>query len=294
MESKVLQGTYDTGSPAENFAMGMFGFMQGITDQIGTLEEVVADVAYMKILMVNICFVGSAGSDGKWVLIDTGLPDSADVIVEAAEDRFGGRRPEAIVLTHGHFDHVGSVIELAKRWNVPVYAHEKELPYLTGKVNYLPPDPSVDTGMMAKLAPLYPHAAINLGSYIHALPTEGSLPGMPGWRWLHTPGHTEGHISLFRDRDRILLAGDAFTTVKQESVFAVISQDKEVNGPPKYFTTDWQSAWQSVKKLEGLKPSAVVTGHGMALRGDTLSEELQKLARHFDELAIPRQGRYLH
>ena len=40
---------------------------------------------------------------------------------------------------------------------------------------------------------------------------------MPGWRWVHTPGHTAGHVSLFRDADRTLIAGDAFVTTKQES-----------------------------------------------------------------------------
>jgi hypothetical protein len=39
---------------------------------------------------------------------------------------------------------------------------------------------------------------------------------MPGWRWMHTPGHTEGHVCLFRNSDRTLIAGDAFTTTKQE------------------------------------------------------------------------------
>jgi glyoxylase-like metal-dependent hydrolase (beta-lactamase superfamily II) len=42
------------------------------------------------------------------------------------------------VLTHGHFDHVGSVIELADYWNVPVYAHKLELPYLVGQMDYPP------------------------------------------------------------------------------------------------------------------------------------------------------------
>lgn len=292
---ETLRGIKDIGSPAENFAMGVFGFMQGLTDQIGTLKEVNADVAYMKILMVNVCFVGAAGNHTRWVLIDCGLPDSADIIIEAAEERYGsGCRPEAIILTHGHFDHVGAARELVEHWNVKAYAHKMELPYLTGEANYLPPDPSVDDGMMAKIAPLYPHAAINLGNYVKTLPEDGGVPGLEEWRWLHTPGHTEGHISLFRERDRVLLAGDAFTTVRQESAIAVISQAREVNGPPKYFTTDWQSARQSVKELEALGPSVVITGHGKALSGKRLSNELKNLARHFDELAMPAQGRYLH
>lgn len=76
---------------------------------------------------------------------------------------------------------------------------------------------------------------------------------MPGFRWIHTPGHTLGHISLFRDEDRALIVGDAFVTVKQESLYKVLIQKKEISGPPRYFTTDWLAAWDSVKKITSTK-----------------------------------------
>ncbi len=66
--------------------------------------------------------------------MDTGLENSGNFIIKAAEERFGTEsRPEAIILTHGHFDHVGSVIQLSQHWDVPVYIHELEIPYITGK-----------------------------------------------------------------------------------------------------------------------------------------------------------------
>ena len=50
------------------------------------------------------------------------------------KERFGeNNKPKAIVLTHGHFDHVGAVVDLVRKWDVPVYAHEAELPYLTAE-----------------------------------------------------------------------------------------------------------------------------------------------------------------
>jgi glyoxylase-like metal-dependent hydrolase (beta-lactamase superfamily II) len=79
-------------------------------------------------------FVGPANAgDGEWVLIDAGLPASANDIRSAARARFGANgRPYAIIMTHGHFDHVGALESLASEWDVPVYAHARELPYLNG------------------------------------------------------------------------------------------------------------------------------------------------------------------
>jgi glyoxylase-like metal-dependent hydrolase (beta-lactamase superfamily II) len=95
---------------------------------------------------------------------------------------------------------------------------------------------------MALISPLYPHHSIALGDHVQALPADGCVPNLPQWRWIHTPGHTPGHISLFCDQDGALIAGDAFTTVKQESTLAVLTQEKEIHGPSKYFTTDWEAA----------------------------------------------------
>jgi glyoxylase-like metal-dependent hydrolase (beta-lactamase superfamily II) len=70
-------------------------------------------------------------------------------------------------------------------------------------------------------------------------------------------------------------------------------QTKEVNGPPAYFTTDWEAARESVQRLEALHPSAVATGHGRPMRGEELARQLEMLANDFDQLAVPDQGRYV-
>lgn len=250
-----------------------------------------SDIAYLRAFIANVMFVGHAGSD--WVLIDTGVFSFADNIIEYARNRFGDRPPQAIVLTHGHFDHIGSIRPLLERWDVPVYAHEKELPYLTGKADYEEPDPTVGGGLLALASPLYPHKGIDLGGRVVELPPDGTIPHMAGWKWVHTPGHTEGHISLYRESDRFLIAGDAFITVKQESAFAVLTQEEEIHGPPAYFTIDWNAAWESVKRLEALKPTAAVTGHGRPMSGPELERGLAALVRDFDRLAIPEQGKYV-
>lgn len=260
----------------------------------GMGQVVIPDLFCFPIQVVNICLAGDPNESNKWVLIDAGMPKSAEKIVEAAIERFGeNHKPQAIILTHGHFDHVGGIIDLINWWKVPVYAHELELPYLKGVKDYPEPDPSVEGGLVAKMSALFPNEAIDLGDYVQSLPKDGTVPEMPGWCWIHTPGHTPGHISLFREEGRALIAGDAFVTVRQDSLYQVLTQEQEINGPPRYFTTDWKAAWESVKILESLKPTVAITGHGFPLSGTVLTEGLEKLVKEFDSIAIPDYGRYV-
>nr|WP_235824852.1 MBL fold metallo-hydrolase [Bacillus salipaludis] len=242
--------------------------------------------------IVNLALVGAAD---EFVLIDAGMPKSADEIKAMIGDHFGeNARPKAIILTHGHFDHVGSLVEVLKDWKVPVYAHELEIPFLTGEKDYPPGDPSVDSGLVAKMSPMFPNHGINISGQVQALPEDQSVPNMPGWKWVHTPGHTPGHISLFREDDRALIAGDAFVTVKQESLYKVMTQTQEISGPPRYYTTDWNAAFESVKKLEALNPRTAVTGHGLPMTGDELTKSLHNLVENFNEIAMPKNSRYVN
>src|SRR5215213_10790578 len=82
--------------------------------------EVTSDVYYFTDQIVNVIML-SGSRPGSWVLVDTGMPERADKIIEAIEERFGkDSHPECIVLTHGHFDHTGNIVKLVNRWNVPV------------------------------------------------------------------------------------------------------------------------------------------------------------------------------
>jgi glyoxylase-like metal-dependent hydrolase (beta-lactamase superfamily II) len=257
--------------------------------------SVTPDLAMLRVGFVNVFLYGKPGApSGSWVLIDAGLPGSASRITRAAREWIGPwAQPSAIVLTHGHFDHVGALQALAELWDVPIYAHRLELPYLTGRSAYPPPDPTVGGGAMATLSRFYPRGPVDLGDRIRALPHDGSVPGMPGWRWIHTPGHTPGHVSLFREDDRTLIAGDAFVTTKQESALSALTYSPEMHGPPAYFTPDWVASRRSVERLAGLEPERVVTGHGPMLSGPEMLRDLHQLAREFDQVAVPAHGRYV-
>lgn len=270
-----------------------YKYIPATSVESGSGVEVLPDLYCFTVQIANIVFVGRRHED-SFVLIDTGTPYSSEKIIKEVESRFGpGSKPEAIILTHGHFDHVGSVIELIKHWDVPVYAHELELPFLTGKMSYPEADPSVEGGMVSKMSKVFPITPIKLGRFIHALPEDGTVPHLPQFRWIHTPGHSPGHVSLFREEDRALIAGDAFVTVKQEYLYKVITQELEMSGPPRYLTPDWSAAWDSVKKLEALHPAVAITGHGLPMEGELLASSLKELARSFDEIAIPKYGKYV-
>lgn len=255
---------------------------------------VAEDVVGLTTLMVNVFFVGAPGEGSDWVLVDSGIPPYGQRILESARRRFGSTPPRAIVLTHGHFDHVGTIHTLLQDWpNVPVFAHEQELPFLTGQAAYPPADPSVGGGLMARTSWLLPRRPIDISSRVWPLPPRGVIPALPEWRWVHTPGHTPGHVSLYRERDGVLLAGDAFVTQKQESILGVLTRATEIHGPPWYFTPDWNHAEQSVQTLADLQPQIAATGHGLPIRGAQLSAALERLSSDFRRVGMPADGRYV-
>ncbi|MEO5821928.1 MAG: MBL fold metallo-hydrolase [Vicinamibacteraceae bacterium] len=258
---------------------------------MGTPREVADGVWMLRTVLVNVFFVRVEA--GGWVLVDAGLTGSARAIRRAAAALFGSSPPLGIVLTHGHFDHVGGLARLLEAWDVPVYAHAFELPHLTGRLAYPRPDPTVGGGLIAWSSFLFPRGPYDFGTRLIALPRGGRIPIAPDWVALHTPGHTAGHVSLLRPGDGVLIAGDAVTTTRQASATSVAVQRTELNGPPAYFTTDWDAARWSVQRLAAMRVDTLLAGHGQPMTGAAMRLDLRNLAEYFDVRARPRRGRYV-
>jgi glyoxylase-like metal-dependent hydrolase (beta-lactamase superfamily II) len=251
------------------------------------IRRIAPDVGWLPVSFVNVYFIGQPG--GRWVLVDSGLPGRVREIVAAAEARFGaGSAPEAILLTHGHFDHAGNALELAEHWDRPIFAHRLEWPYITGRSSYPPPDPTIG-GAIGFLSRFMPSRPYDFSLRVRAL-TPGEVPGMPEWEWLPTPGHSPGHVSFFRRSDGVLLAGDAFATMDMESWFGLVTGAQKLSRAGAPFNCDWEASVASVRALSALRPNVVGCGHGVPIEANGLPDRLQRFAARFRP---PRRGRYV-
>ena len=255
------------------------------------MDTLAAGVTQLRIQrFVNVYFV-ETGTPGEWVLIDTGLPGSAKTILAAADKLFyPGSHPEAIILTHGHLDHLGSARELADHWHVPVIVHPLELPYVTGKALYPPRDPTVG-GSLAFMSRFFPTQLPNLEERVQGLDADDQVvPYLPNWRWLHVPGHAPGQLALFREADRVLIGGDAFATTDHDSIPAVLLGVPKISRAGTPFNYDWAAARQSVQTLAALEPKAIGCGHGPVITDPEAAAGLRALA---DNYPVPAHGRYV-
>ncbi len=252
------------------------------------MREIAPGVAVIPTLIANAYLVGDESS---WVLVDSCTPGNERRIRNAARKRFGpASRPAAILLTHGHFDHAGSAAQLADDWGVRIHAHADEIPYLTGQRHY-PPFDLTSPGFFTRLARWFPTSTVNLGSRLEILSPQKAVPGLSDWKVVETPGHTPGHVAFYRAKDKVLLAGDAITTMDLDSFVGTVLQRSKVCRPPAPATSDWESARRSVELLATLRPSAIGAGHGRPMLD--AAAELCKLAASFripaNALAAPRR-----
>ena len=98
------------------------------------------------------------------------------------------------------------------------------------------------------------------------------------------------HLSLFRESDGALIAGDALATMDQHSWMKTVTMPQELSGPPSPLTTDWFAAMDSVQLLAELKPSFIGAGHGVPMAGPHMPAAMRAFA---DRMTPPPNGRYV-
>ena len=216
----------------------------------------------------NVYFLRSAS---RWALVDAGWAGDGPVIAGAAATVCGRDGPPAvIVLTHVHPDHAGSARELARTWAAPVYVHPAELAIARGDFEAMvasagPLDRWVILPLMRAAGRRRRDALIarsSLADVVLGLAPDGAIPGLPDWEWIHSPGHTPGHVALFRSADRVLLSGDALVTVRVNTPSGILFGSPGMSGPPRYTTWSWPRAVESIGAIAALEPRVLGGGHG--------------------------------
>jgi glyoxylase-like metal-dependent hydrolase (beta-lactamase superfamily II) len=141
-------------------------------------------------------------------LIDTGPPDTADLVVAAVAQATGGKGPQRILLTHAHYDHGGGIAALRRTWDPPVLCHRDEVPFVTGELDH----------RMIK-----PHS---FASWVGRFLLKDSAWGQPVARdfergqaafrmvVIPLPGHSPGQVGFLHPEDHAFICGDAVMNLR--------------------------------------------------------------------------------
>jgi glyoxylase-like metal-dependent hydrolase (beta-lactamase superfamily II) len=182
-------------------------------------------------------------------LVDAGLPGQMDAISSALlEAGIGVEDLGRIVFTHQDLDHIGSGAAIVRQSGAKVLAHPADAPYIEGSLRPLKLSPEVLEQRPQMRAVLDNLEAVGVDEQVE----DGTrLEVAGGVRVVSTPGHTPGHISLYLERSKVLIAGDALT-----------ADGGTLHGPNPSMTLDLTTAAQSLSRLADLELNTIVCYHG--------------------------------
>jgi len=182
---------------------------------------------------INVYVIGD-------VLVDAGTPAARRRILRELR----GREIAAHVVTHAHADHFGSSHAVCEQLGMPLWTGEHDADAVqTGR----PAAPPTRIGELLSRATKPP------GHPVARRLCEGDAVGA-GFTVLDAPGHSPGHIALWREADRTLIAGDIFFNLPR------------LGPPPAVVTVDPGANRASMRRLAELRPALVLFGHGPPLR----------------------------
>ena len=198
-----------------------------------TLADGVHQLKGMPPNAINVYLVGD-------VLVDAGTPGAKKRILK----QLAGHDVRTHVVTHAHPDHFGASHAVCEALGLALWTGAVDADDIEAGRPKLPPTPIGRVMMKAPPPPGHP-VARRL--------REGDDVGH-GFVVLDTPGHSLGHIALWREADRTLLLGDVFFNIRKPS------------SPPRILTMDPELNRTSMARLAELRPALTLFGHGAPLR----------------------------
>ena len=176
-----------------------------------------------------------------------------------------GRTVSAHVVTHAHPDHQGSSHAVCQRMGLPLWCGDADAEAIeTGRIAERQPDHSLNR--------LSQRAFAGPGHPVARRLREGDA--VADFTVLEAPGHSLGHIALWRSHDRTLILGDVLFGCHP------LTGVPGLHEPPAFFTPDPERNRESARRLAALEPALVLFGHGPPLRdGERLARFVERLGR---------------